>query len=48
MHEDRIEPSLESAAVVCTSGDLSESGFYEPRHEVGHNGPISGWMSKER
>ncbi len=30
---------------TCSAEDHRDTRFYEPPHEVGHNPPLSGWMT---
>jgi len=31
---------------TCSEQDHRDARFYEPPHEVGHNRPLSGWMTR--
>jgi len=31
---------------MCTAGDHWDTRFYEPPHQAGHSGPVSGWMTQ--
>ena len=31
---------------TCSAEDHRDTRFYEPPHEVGHNRPLSGWMTR--
>src|SRR5260370_3769194 len=31
---------------TCSEQDHRDTRFYEPPHEVGHNRPLSGWMTR--
>jgi len=31
---------------TCSAEDHRDTRFYEPPHQVGYSGPVSGWMTQ--
>ena len=31
---------------MCSAEDHRDTRFYEPPHQVGYSGPVSGWMTR--